>query len=101
MAMMEEQAAQGAAPQGGEVIKEAAANIMAQAETLAQAATVLKDAGAPGTEKLMQAAQLMQAALADMGIAGGGEQAAGPVPANGADPNAAGAGGRVVQAQGV
>ena len=98
---MPQEAPQGA-PQGADVMKEAAANIMAQADTLAQAATALKEAGAPGTDKLMQAAQLMQAALADMGITGGGEQApSGPVPAQGADANAAGSGGRAVPAQGV
>jgi hypothetical protein len=82
-----------AAPQGEDVVKQAAAGIQSQAETLMQAAGALKEAGAPGAEKIAQAAELMMSALADMGAGGAPQQ--GPTPVAGADPNVAGAAGPV------
>ena len=68
---------------GGDVMKDAAAGVMQQAETLNQVAQVLGQKGATGpAEKLAQAAQLMTAAIEELGITQGGPQGA-PQPAPG------------------
>jgi hypothetical protein len=58
---------------GPDIIKKAAAGIMQQADILRQAAMVLKDSGAPGqsADKIGQAAELIESAMADMGLMSG------------------------------
>ena len=82
---------------GGDVMKDAAVGIMQQAETLTQVAQVLGQKGAKGpAEKLAQAAQLMTAAIQELGISQGQPQA-GPQQAPGT-PEAAGPAGPPVAA---
>lgn len=66
---------QQAAPQGADVIKDAAAGIAQSAESEMQAAQAISQAGSrEAGELLMQAAQLKMKALEALGVGGGGPQ---------------------------
>ena len=64
---------EGAAPQqgaqGGEVLKEAAAGIMQQVEAMGKFAQALSQTGMKGpADKILQATQLVQSALEELGV---------------------------------
>jgi len=90
-----EQAPPQAAPEqagpGPEVLKEAAAGIMQQAQTMRQAADAFAQGGAPEgvSVKIAQAADLIESAMQELGVTGGAPQE-GPQPAPGSSPDVAG-----------
>jgi len=94
--MIQEQAPQGQpqeqqAPGGAEVMKKLAETAIRQSEALKQMGQAVAELGAQGpAEKLMQASQMIEAAMSELGAGAGGAQ-----PADGASPDTAGVAGAV------
>lgn len=91
MAMMEQApqgAQQGGAGQGEAVLKEAGATLLSQASSMKEFAAQMAQLGAPegAAQKIGQAAQLIEAAMGEMGFAG---QSQG-IQADGGNPDTAG-----------